>query len=100
MEGLHATIPMPHLVVIVEAHLGTIKRRLSRRPIAISRIAGSISDNPAVIMEASELLDEVRKVVTCLAGRHKGTRMIVIDNDPDDALESNAHRITDAIQEY
>lgn len=100
MGRLHKLIPTPHMVVVVEANLSTIERRMSNRLIHISRIEERLPDDPNLLVKALALLQEIKETVNRISEKRKDMRVLIIDNDRDEALETNARKIADAIQNY
>ena len=96
-KKLQALIPTPHMVVVIEASLATIERRLSDRTEDNSRLSKWIPREPDLLLRSRELLEKTKAIAKFLSVQREDMQFLVIDNDRDEALERNAKRIADAL---
>ncbi|HKZ84059.1 MAG TPA: hypothetical protein VJ793_10440 [Anaerolineae bacterium] len=94
-----AWLPTPNLVVVVEASLSTIERRLANRPGAGSRLERWLPGDPVLWARAAALLGQVKEAARSISRKREDMRILMIANDRDDAFETNAMRIAEAAWE-
>ena len=98
VDSLQPLMPTSDLVVVADASLATVERRLHERPVHYSRLENSLSDDPRLLVRSVALLEEVTGIMMHISRRRKDMRVLRIDNDQDHTLETNADKIADAIQ--
>lgn len=98
MENLAALMPMPGLLVIVEADSRCIEARLQARERHDSRIEKNPSGISEALGSAVFILDEVITVLEPLWSKYN-VRVIRVKNDCADDMEKNARRIASAVYE-
>ena len=98
-RALKRSMPVPDLLVIVKASLPTVERRLLSRPQLSSRLAARLTDEPLLMERAATLMQAVEATVHELARQGSGMRVLVLDNELDDACEENTMRVVRAVEE-
>jgi len=98
-DHVMAWLPTPNLVVVVEASLSTIERRLANRPGAGSRLERWLPGDPVLWARAAALLGQVKEAARSISRKREDMRILMIANDRDDAFETNAMRIAEAAWE-
>jgi len=94
MEG---RVPLPDVVVIVRASEGTVARRLAGRTDRDSRLDAASGDRAALRL-AADLLAEVLGVLEGWRRRPGGPRVIELDNETDESLETAAAGLAADVQ--
>ena len=98
-DALRTSMPVPDLLVIVKASLPTVERRLLSRPQLSSRLAARLTDEPLLMERAATLMQAVEATVHDLSRQGSGMRVLVLDNERDDACEENTMRVVRAVEE-
>jgi hypothetical protein len=93
MDRLGGRVPLPMVVVVVETSLPTIERRLLVRRGVDSRIEVRSLAVAESLVRSKVVFDRVKRLLADVSRRHPGMRIIVVDNDQDDCLETNAARL-------
>jgi Mrp family chromosome partitioning ATPase len=96
---LDPTPPAPSLTVVVRSSLETVERRLAARPACASRLEKWLPEDPGILSKAGRLMEVVEELVGRRCRREEGMRVLVIDNDRKDALQANALKITNYVQQ-
>lgn len=90
----------PSLTVVVQGRLETIEQRLAARPVCSSRLEKWLPEEPGILIKASHLMEVIQELVARRCLSEEGRRVLVIDKDRQDALEANASKIVDCIQQF
>ena len=98
-ERVLAWLPIPNLLVVVESSLSTIERRLAKRPGSGSRLERWPPGDPGLLLRAAARLGQVKETARLISRKREDMRIFMIDNDRDDAFETNAIRISEAAWE-
>ncbi|TAK36238.1 MAG: hypothetical protein EPO21_03365 [Chloroflexota bacterium] len=108
IEKIGSLIPVPHIVVIVEASLATVARRLTERhavnrinaPHAISRIEVEFPNDAQLLPRSFELLRQIKGAVIRMSATREDLRVLIVDNEQDGDLEEGMRRVVEAVLSY
>ncbi|HEU5394114.1 MAG TPA: hypothetical protein VFV36_04870, partial [Candidatus Methylomirabilis sp.] len=95
---LKTLAPVPDLVVVLEAGPGTIARRLRDRGGSESRADHWDPEDAGALARSARLLEEVKAVLQDCRVAPDGPGVLLLPNDEDDALETNALRLAREIR--
>jgi thymidylate kinase len=91
--------PAPNLTVVFRSSLETIERRLAARPGRSSRLEQWLPGDPGLLTKAGHLMAVIQELIDHRSRQQGGMHVLVIDNDREGALEANAAKIADRIQQ-
>lgn len=87
-----------HMIIIVEADLSMIERRLRNKPKTHSRILKKNRDTSELLKTAFTLMEEVKNAARYIEGINNKLQIFVVHNNTDADYDRNVTEITDAIQ--
>lgn len=86
-------MPRPDLVVLVEASLPTVKRRLAARSDGRSRLDRVKVSDHRVFLRAAEVWARVKDKIARVSSQYGSIRVVLVDNDQDTGVEETAAKL-------
>jgi deoxyadenosine/deoxycytidine kinase len=93
MSALFPIMPIPRMVVVVEASMASINLRLTERQRHDSRLEKKSPDSRDLLMRFAELLTDIKKKLVLSYRPHKEIAIREVDNDSAISLGMNADLI-------
>lgn len=93
------SIRVADMVVIVEADLATIERRLDARPGKESCLENWGLHDGFFLNKSLNVFNDVKKILADINRQYSGMQILVVDNSNDKDLETNAIKIADVIEQ-
>lgn len=93
------SIRVADMVVIVEADLATIERRLDARPGKESCLEKWGLHDGFFLNKSLNVFNDVKKILADINRQYSGMQILVVDNSNDKDLETNAIKIADVIEQ-
>lgn len=98
IEHLGDSVPLPTVIVVLEADLGTIRSRLESRERHDSRVELSSRVNKGLLERADVIHRRITDSLQVTCERRKDMHLIALRNDQGEDLETAAGRIADEVQ--
>lgn len=89
----------PDMVIVLEADLATIKRRMDNRLRSDSWTKKWGFHEPSSLSKSSNVFDDVKKILVDINQPFHNMQVMIVDNNLDSNLETNALKIADAIEQ-